>query len=423
MLDINPEIQLLGALLIDPSLIDTVSLKSINFQSEQHRIIFSALTEMRTNGLPIDIITVGEYLNENLDKAGGITYLSSLLDAVATTEGIEHYVDIIKRKSMANSAMIICQKVYKEIEHAKTVGLDVESAIHSGQELFSDLLNGTTETFYSSIQICNESYAHLKAMHEQGRGVSITTGIQKLNNVVGGGFYPDYIVLAARPAQGKTALAVTMMTYQLENEKCAGYVALEPTRREIINRILSQKSKINLLHFRDGKFTQDEWQRLATWHSRISEWKLLVDDVRPGVPVDDIVRRCRLLRKKGAEIIYIDQLSKIQGKGKDTYSQASHACNILSQLPKELDIPIVLISQINREFIKNSDYQPKLHHLKNTGSLEEDADMVLLLFREYEYTQEDSVKDHAQIDIAKHRHGPSGIIECGWIGKYGQFYE
>ncbi len=260
-------------------------------------------------------------------------------------------------------------------------------------------------------------------MNEQGRGVNITTGFHKLNNYIGGGFYPDYIILAARPKQGKTALAVTMATYELENDHTVGYISIEPTRKEIINRILAQKSKINLLHFRDGKFTQDEWQRLATWHSRISTWKLFIEDVRPGIPVDDVVRRCRLMKKKGVEIIYIDQLSKIDGKGKSSYDKASYACDILSAMPQELGIPIVLINQINREAVKNGDWQPQLHHLKNTGSLEENADLVLLIYREYEYTHDESKISDAVIDIAAHRHGPSGIIECGWTGKFGQFYE
>lgn len=412
----------IGGLILEPGrmpeVVDVV--KPGDCYSERHRLVFEAMMRLVDAGRPIDFVTVADELGDHLDKIGGASWVSSLADRIPTTANIIEHARMVRNHAVCRRAIRKCDDI-KKLLSSPSEADNPDAVLDLAQRELMSLVIGESASLYDARQVAHESMKQCKTIYEGGAVVGVPTGIRGIDKYLGGGFQADLIIIAARPSHGKTALACSMTANQCEMGKHVGYVAIEPNRLEIHHRLISMRGQINLIKFRNGLFKPEDWASVVMWQDAISRWPLHIDDAHVGLPVDEIMRKCRRLRREGCEVIYIDQLSKIRGEGRGLYEQYTHIVNRIAELPKELGIPVVLLCQINREASKDSDKQPRLHHLKQTGSIEEDARVVLLLYRQFLYTSEPKHEFVGLVDIAKQTMGPIGEVDVRWAPKYAHF--
>lgn len=410
----------LGGILIDGSIHDQIFdvLNPEDFYSERHRLIYEAMRGLHIEHTPVDYPTV--LATRNVKTNGWEQYIVDLAAAVGTAANWEHYCKELRKLATARRGI----KAGQTMIEALSSGGPVEYAIDQAQQIVLGLDNSLqTGRQYHAHDMAHESMQRYKDLAEHGRGSGISTGYPSIDELLGGGFRKVFAIIAGRPGQGKTALAVNMAFHQAREGHGVGIISLEMGRDELWNRLVSMRALINTVKLDNGRLNADDWDAIIKANSDLCKCNLVIDDSAGGQPVAEIRRLCRRLKKRGAEIIYIDQLSKIRGQGKGFYEMNTHVVNELSPLPKELGIPIVLLAQINREAVAQANKRPSLNHLKATGALEEDADIVLFVHREYEYTRDEEKKYEASIELAKHRGGPTGSIEMRWVGKYTRFEE
>ncbi len=416
----NIERIILGGILIDESIHDQIFdvLSPDDFYSERHRRIYEHMRGLYQQKNPVDWVTVCGM--PKIEQIGGETYVMGLVDAVGTAANWEHYSKELRRLTTARRGI----KAAQDMMTALSTNVAIEDAIDQAQQIVLGLDNAMTPGHqYTAQNLAHESMRRYRELSEHGRGSGIPSGYAQLDEMLGGGYRKIFGIIAGRPGQGKTALACNMALYQAKQGFGVGIVSLEMARDEIWNRFVSIKALINSVKLENGRLNGEDWEAIVNANSALSKCNLIIDDSPGGQPVSEIRRLCRRLKKRGAEIIYIDQLSKIRGQGKGLYETNTHVVNELSPLAKELGIPIILLAQINREAVAQANKRPSLNHLKATGALEEDADIVLFVHREYEYTRDEEKKHEAVLDLAKHRGGPCGEISLRWIGKYTRFEE
>ena len=410
----------LGGILIDDSIHEQIFdvLRPEDFYSERHRLIYEAMRGLYLAHTPVDFLTVS--VAKDIKANGWEQYIVDAASAVGTAANWEHYCKELRKLATARRGI----KAGQTMIDALSSGGPIEHAIDQAQQIVLGLDNTLSHgRQYTAHDLAHESMQRYKDLSEHGRGSGISTGYPSIDELLGGGFRKIFGIIAGRPGQGKTALACNMALYQAKQGFGVGIVSLEMARDEIWNRFVSIKALINSVKLENGRLNGEDWEAIVNANSALSKCNLIIDDSPGGQPVSEIRRLCRRLKKRGAEIIYIDQLSKIRGQGKGLYETNTHVVNELSPLAKELGIPIILLAQINREAVAQANKRPSLNHLKATGALEEDADIVLFVHREYEYTRDEEKKHEAVLDLAKHRGGPCGEISLRWIGKYTRFEE
>jgi replicative DNA helicase len=389
-----------------------------DFFSEKHKIIFQAMSDLSHAKEIIDLVTVTDKADIKFPKAG--SYLAEITDLAITSE-CQAQIKILLEHTALRESLLLCRKSMDALSRCNGNAVDV---IDNLQTQFLRLgVRGTKQEFFTMRQLMDESYDRYKKNME-GHGKGIKTGYFLLDQATGGLRGSKFIVLAGRPGQGKTTLAMNVLNRISEDGIPAGFFSLEMDREEINDRQVSQVSGVNSVRLtKEHGLNTEDWQRITSAASKISEWPLLIDD-DGGLTVSEIKRRSRLMVKQGAQIIFIDQLSKIQGRGKDRWEKAANVVNELSLLPKELRVPVVLLAQINREADKNKGkniermtHKPGVWMLKDTGTLEEDADIILIIYRPWEYTRDPQDECFANLEIAKHRGGPCIDVPLFWDGK------
>lgn len=389
-----------------------------DFHSQKNRVIFQAIHDLHRDKEIIDLVTVSDKTDIQIPNVG--TYLSEIADVAYTSE-CQPQIRILLEHSALRESLVLCHKAQEELQGCNGNVVDV---IDDLQSRFLRLgVRGTKHEFYNMIQLMDESLQRYKENME-GHSKGIRTGFFLLDQATGGLRGSKFIVLAGRPGQGKTTMALNMMNYMASNDVPVAFFSLEMDRDEINDRQVSQVSGINSTRLsKECGLNQVDWVKATEAMGKISQWPMLIDD-DGGLTVAEIKRRSRLMVKQGARIIFIDQLSKIQGKGRDRFERVANAVNELSLLPKELRIPVVLLAQINRESDRNKGkaierwtHKPSVWMLKDTGALEEDADIILLIYRPFEYTKEAEDECFGNLEIAKHRGGPCIDVPLQWDGK------
>ena len=410
----------LGGILIDDSIHEQIFdvLRPEDFYSERHRLNYEAKRGLYAAHTPVDFLTVS--VAKDIKANNWEQYLVDAASAVGTAANWEHYCKELRKLATARRGI----KAGQTMIDALSSGGPIEHAIDQAQQIVLGLDNTLSHgRQYTARDLAHESMQRYKDLSEHGRGSGISTGYPSIDELLGGGFRRVFAIIAGRPGQGKTALATNMAFHQARDGHGVGIISLEMGRDELWNRIIAMRALINTVKLDNGRLNGEDWDAIIKANSDLSKCHLIIDDSPGGQPVAEVRRLCRRLKKRGAEIIYIDQLSKIRGQGKGLYETNTNVVNELSPLAKELEIPIVLLAQINREAVAQGNKRPSLNHLKATGALEEDADIVLFVHREFEYTRDEEKKYEASIELAKHRGGPTGSIEMRWVGKYTRFEE
>lgn len=425
--NLEAEQSLLGALLIDKDAFFKVAdiIEPDDFYKDAHRIIFETMQDLFSKHEPIDLLTLTNLLEEKklLEKINGRSYLAKLAGSVATSSHIVNYAQIIQKKSTL-------RRLLKAANEISALGYDEKEELSktldiAEQKLFNVSQKHLKESFVPVKNVLSNTFDRIDDLHKNsGTMRGIPTGFKDLDKLTAGLQRSDLIVLAARPAVGKTSLALDLARQIVVNSKTPiGYFSLEMSKEQLVDRMLCAQSGIDLFKIRTGKLSDregsDDFARLGHAMGILSESPLFIDD-SAGLNIMDVRTKCRRLKvEHNLGLIIIDYLQLMEARaGAESRVQAvAEITRALKQIARELNIPIIALSQLSRAVELNKPAIPKLSHLRESGSIEQDADIVMFLYRkaaDRNYSIEDLTpeeKNTAELHIAKHRNGPTGLVK------------
>ena len=426
--DIEAEQAILGCMLTDrDSVISAIEvLKAEAFYREDNKAIYSAILGLYSKSEPIDIITVKAELVEtgNFERVGGLEYLASLPERVPTTANVEKYIKIVEEKSMLrkliNTSNELVALGYNETE-------EVDNIMDMAEKKIFDLASKKNTKGYTAIKdVLVESFAKLEDLYNsKGRLSGTSTGFTDLDSKTSGLHDSDLVIIAARPAMGKSAFAINLGTnVALQSGKGVVIFNLEMSKDQVGNRILCSEAMVDSNKIRTGLIEDDDWVKLASTLGRLSEAPIYIDDTA-GISIMEIRAKCRKLKlEKDIGLIVIDYLQLIQGSGNKNTSREQEISEIsrsLKVLAKELNVPVIALSQLSLSVEKRDDKRPMLSDLRESGAIEQDADIVIFLYRDDYYNPDSEKKNVAEVILAKHRGGSTGTVDLAWLPSYTKF--
>lgn len=426
--DIDAEQAVIGSMLTDKdAVIDSVEvLKPDDFYRQDNKTIYEAILNLYNRAEPIDIITVKSELSSlgKLEAVGGLEYLAVLPDKVPTTANVEKYIKIVEEKSILRRLIKASNEVI-DLGYAQTEELD--AIIDQAEKKIFEISQGKNQKGYSALKdILVESFAEIEKLYNQKEAITgIPTGFADLDYKTAGLHNSDLVLVAARPAMGKSAFALNIATNAAMQAKVPVVIFnLEMSKSQLVNRILCSEAMVDSNKIRTGKIEEDDWIKLATALGPLSEAPIYIDDT-PGITVTEIRAKCRKLKiEKNIGLVVIDYLQLIQGSGKRNSSREQEISEIsrsLKILAKELDVPVIALSQLSRAAEQRADHRPMLSDLRESGAIEQDADIVMFLYRDDYYNPDSEKKNIAEVIMAKHRAGSTGTVELLWLGNYTKF--
>ena len=426
--DIDAEQAVIGSMLTDKDAVMAAVevLKQEDFYREDNASIYEAILNLYNRAEPIDIITVKNELvsMDKFEKIGGLEYLASLPDKVPTTANVQKYIKIVEEKSTLRKLIKTANEI---IELGYNPTEEVETIMDGAEKKIFDIIQGKNQKGYVPIKdVLVESFTKLEELYNRKQHITgVPTGFSELDYKTAGLHGSDLILIAARPAMGKTAFALNIATHAaLRGNTSVAVFSLEMSKEQLVNRIMCSESMVDSNKVRTGKIDDDDWVKLAESIGPLSEANIFIDDT-PGISIMDIRTKCRKLKmEKDIGLIVIDYLQLVQGSNKRSGSREQEISEIsrsLKILAKELNVPVVALSQLSRAAEQRPDHRPMLSDLRESGAIEQDADIVMFLYRDDYYNKESEKKDIAEVIIAKHRGGSVGTVELLWLGNYTKF--
>ncbi|HUI83715.1 MAG TPA: replicative DNA helicase [Candidatus Binatia bacterium] len=428
------ERSILGAVLLDNSLYDQAAehLTADDFSLDAHRRIYSRMRELQETGRPVDMITLVEELDrrKEVEAIGGVAYLSSLIDGVPERPSIEHYVRIVRNKALLRGLINVAQNAIAEaIEHSDEAD---EVIGRAEQAIFQLSENRIGQGFMNIPEIIRGSFGSLEELYARGQEITgLATHYALLDKLTSGLQPSDLIIVAARPSVGKTAFAMNIAeNAAVRDGKVVGVFSLEMSREALLMRMLASHAQVDSKNLRQGFLTKDDMRKLTQATEELTRSRLYIDDT-PGISVSEMRAKARQLKRKenGLDLLVIDYLQlmsavPIGGKRFENRTQEVSAISRgLKSLAKELRVPVLALSQLSRApESRGGDHRPQLSDLRESGSIEQDADVVAFIFREEMYKKDDPDLDGiAEIIVAKQRNGPTATIRMAFIKRYTRF--
>ena len=430
--NIEAEESLLGAMLISRDAVASVLeiVKSDDFYRKQNQIIFDSILELYSKGEPSDPITIADHLKKKgtLEEVGGKTFIHSLISNIPLAANAEYYGRIVRNHS------ILRKLIYAATDIA-TMGYEVPedlvATVDKAQELifsiYQDLNQGNNKNSIAVMKdIAPEVFDEVEKLHEAGSDVSgIPSGYIELDKYTLGFQKSDLIIIAARPGMGKTSLVLGMaLNITLKEKLPVALFSLEMSKHQVGQRLMSAQSRIDLQRFRDGKIKEDEWTKLGRAVEKLAECKLYIDDTA-FLTVMDLRSRARMMASTyGIKMIIVDYLQLMQSTSNYRGNKVQEITEIsqnLKSIAKELNIPVIAVSQLSREVEKRESKRPQLADLRESGSIEQDADLVAFVYRDEYYDENSNKKGEADLIIAKHRNGPTGKVKLQFNKRYALF--
>ena len=426
--DTEAEQAVLGSMLTDvDAVVDAIEiLKPEDFYREDNKNIYEAMLNLYGKAEPIDVITVKSELTSmgKFEVVGGLEYLATLPDKVPTTTNAIKYIHIVEEKS-------ILRKLIKTANDLISLGYaqneDIDVIIEQAEKKIFDIMQGKNQKGYTALKdILVESFAEIEKLYNQKEAITgIPTGFADLDYKTAGLHKSDLILIAARPAMGKSAFALNIATNAAINAKVPVIIFnLEMSKSQLVNRMLCSEAMVDSNKVRTGKLDEEDWTKLAEAIGPLSEAGVYIDDT-PGISVMEIRTKCRKLKmEKNIGLVVIDYLQLISGSNKRNGSREQEISEIsrsLKVLAKELNVPVIALSQLSRAVEQRDDHRPMLSDLRESGAIEQDADIVMFLYRDDYYNKESAEKDIAEVIIAKQRGGSTGTVKLYWMGNYTKF--
>ena len=427
--NIEAEEAVLGSILINQETIYGVSelLDIEDFYRKSHRTIFKVMLDLNTTKKAIDIITLTDYLTHisKLEEVGGIAFITSLANKVPSTANLKHYINIVKEKSMLRNIVHIA-------EYMENMGYDSESidtpetVLDKAEQLLSKLTKKLVTTKVNNIkeQTLNAYIDIENIINHKDELLGLETGLYDLDNFLQGLKNSDFMILAARPSMGKTAFALNIASYlSIKKDTPVAFFSLEMSSNQLIHRIFSSRGLIPLFNLKSGNLDDAHTQKLIKVSNKLSQSKLIInDEISNLMSLRSIARK--LKRENDIKLIIIDYLQLLEGTRRENRNlEISEISRSLKILAKELDIPIIALSQLSRSVESRQVKKPMLSDLRESGSLEQDADIVMFLYREDYYNPETENKNITDVIIAKNRNGPTGTIPVYFHKEYVRFQD
>lgn len=414
---IEAEQAVLGSILVNPEAISRIidSIKADNFYRKSHQIICAAIVDLFEKSEPIDIVTVSQFLKDQgkLDIIGGRQYLTDLAMSVATTANVEFYAKTVNEKALLRNLI----KAGTEIVHTCYDEIDADLAVDKAERLvFGISENRSMNQLVPIRDVVNESFARIEKRYEQRDALSgLSTGFYDLDEMTSGWQRSDLVIVAARPSMGKTAFTLNLAQHAaVECNAPVALFSLEMSKEQLVQRLLCSEAKIDANKLRSGFLQTNDWTALANAMGRLGEAPLYIDD-SAAVTVLDIRAKCRRLKAemKDLGLIIIDYIQLMSGR-KATDNRVQEVSEIsrgLKQLARELNVPVIALSQLSRAVEARQNKRPMLSDLRESGAIEQDADIVMFIYRDDYYNPESEHRGEAEIIIAKQRNGPVGTCE------------
>ena len=426
--DLEAEQAIIGSMLTDrDAVISAIEiLKEEDFYREDNKAIYTAILNLYNRAEPIDIITVKSELESmgKFEQVGGLEYLAELPEKVPTTANAMKYIKIVEEKSTLRRLIKTANEII-ELGYSPTE--DVEDIMEGAEKKIFNIMQEKNQKGYAPIKdVLVESFTKLEELYNRKQHITgVPSGFTELDYRTAGFHGSELILIAARPAMGKTAFALNIATNAAVKANVPVAVfSLEMSKEQLVNRILCSESMVDSNKVRTGKLEEDDWTKLAGAIGPLSEAEIFIDDT-PGINITEIRAKCRKLKlEKNIGMVVIDYLQLIQGSNKRGGSREQEISEIsrsLKILAKELDVPVIALSQLSRAVEQRPDHRPMLSDLRESGAIEQDADIVMFLYRDDYYNQDSDKKDIAEIIIAKHRGGSTGTVELLWLGSYTKF--
>lgn len=425
--DTLAEQAVLGSMLVSRDAVQAAVevLKPEDFYREDNREIYSAMMDIYSIGKEIDMITVTEQLRlrGTLERVGGTQNLATLIDNVPTTSNIESYVKIVEEKSTLRNLIRVANDIIKT-GYSQTEELD--SIIEQSEKGIFDLVQNRNSKGYASMkEILVDAFDSIEKMYQNKSRLSgIESGFIDLDEKISGLNKSDLIIVAARPAMGKSAFVLNIASFVAMHDKVPVMIfSLEMSKEQLVKRILSSESEIDSMKLNNANLDSDEWLKLGEASGRLSDIPIYIDDT-PALSSSEIRAKCRKAKlEKNVGLIIIDYLQLMESRTSNSSRQQeiSEISRSLKILAKELDVPVIALSQLSRATESRADHRPMLSDLRESGSIEQDADIVMFLHREDYYDKETEKKNIAEVIIAKNRNGETGTVELAWMGKYTKF--
>lgn len=424
--NLEAEQSLLGSMMLSASAI-SVAIEIVtpdDFYRDAHRLIYEAISKMYLDGEPVDPVTISEALKKMsaLEKIGGKPYIHNLANFVPTAANAKYYADIVARNStlrgLIRAATDIATIAYEAPE-------DVERAVDESERLLFDVSKKrVSEKFVHIKPLLTENYEKIEKLAENKSLVTgLSTGFIELDRQTSGLHRSDLIVVAARPAMGKTSLALGMARHAaVEEKKGVAIFSLEMNRHQLAQRLMCSEARVDAQLLRTGQLEDNGWERLNRAMGRLAEAPIYIDDT-PSITIMELRAKARrMIAKHQLDLIIIDYLQLMTGRAKSESRQQeiSEISRALKVLGRELEVPILAVSQLSRAVETRDNKKPKLSDLRESGAIEQDADLVIFIYRDKYYNPEND-ESTAEVIIAKHRNGPTGTVRLTFLDSYAKF--
>lgn len=421
---LEAEMSVLGGVLIDPDRMSTVvgMVKKDDFFSADNRCIYECMLELYNDGKQIDLVSLIEKLKmrDYYDRVGGRDAIVRLIDMVPTAANIENYCRVVEEKSNLRKLITAAGEIEKMCiegaDEAKTI-MDLAE-----QKIYSILQGRTTQGLASIKEVILETYDTLhKLAYDKDSMMGVPTGFRDLDSLIVGLNNSDLCLLAARPGMGKTSFALNIaQNVALKTKKSVAIFSLEMSKEQLVSRMLSSEAMVDSYKLRTGELGEDDWNRLARAAGLLSSANIFIDDTS-GINALEIKAKCRRVKDLG--LVVIDYLQLMQGTRRtdNRVSEVSEISRSLKIMAKELNVPIICLSQLSRGPESRTDKRPMLSDLRESGAIEQDADIVMFLYREDYYEKETEKRNIAECIVAKNRHGSTNKVELQWLGQFTRF--
>ena len=425
---LEAEQSVIGSMIMDQDAIVTAMeiLLQEDFYHKQYGILFDAMIELYSSGQPVDLVTLQNKLKEKdvPQEVSSLEFVGELVRAVPTSANVKYYCNIVKENSMKRKLI----RVTEEIENECYAGKEsLESVLDKTEHDIFALLSSRTGGDYVPIRqvVMNALEKIEKASQQDGNVTGIPTGFIDLDYRTAGLQPSDLVLIAARPSMGKTAFVLNIAQYVAFHENmCTAIFSLEMSKEQLVNRLFSLESRVDAQALRTGNLSDADWAKLVEGAGIIGDSELIIDDT-PGISISEMRSKCRKYKlEHDLKLIIIDYLQLMSGSGRSTDSRQQEISDIsrsLKALARELNVPVLALSQLRRAVERSPVHRPMLSDLRESGAIEQDADVVMFIYRDDYYNKDTELKGISEIIIAKQRNGPIGTVNLAWLPEYTKF--
>lgn len=428
--NIEAEQSVIGAVFLEPEAFSQASelLVAEDFYRAGHQRIFAAMLHLSDKGEPIDVVTVTTYLQnlKQLDEVGGVAYLSEVAGSVPTAANVGYYSKIVEEKALL-------RRMIRAATDVVTSGFeredDVEAVLNEAEKNILEVSSRQQAGSFKTIKdVLIEVYDTIEQLHHATSDITgVSSGFRDLDRITSGFQRNDLIIVAARPSVGKTAFALNVaQSVAVNTDENVAIFSLEMGAEQLVQRMLCAEGNIDSQRLRNGQLQSDDWSKLTMAMGSLSNAGIYIDD-SPGIRVSEIRSKCRRLKQEsGLGMILIDYLQLIQGSGNSRENRQQEVSEISRQLKglaRELNVPLIALSQLSRGVESRQDKRPMMSDLRESGSIEQDADIVGFLYRDDYYDDESEKENIIEIIISKQRNGPTGTVELAFVKEYNKFVD